>query len=95
MKVSIEEAARNRRWKYVGVYGTSWKLPRNMFVEEAAMMEAMEASTSIDSGNFHVLQWKLPLTSMELNLLSPTSMEISMEATIILTTSMEVSMEVN
>ena len=26
---------RGSRWKYVGVYGSSWKLPRNRFVEAA------------------------------------------------------------
>ena len=38
-------------------------------------MEATEASTSTDSGNlnFHVFPWKLALTSMEVNLLVPTS----------------------
>ena len=43
-------------------------------------MEAMEASTYTDSGNSHVLPWKLPLTSMEVSLLAPTSTETSMEA---------------
>ena len=41
-------------------------------------MEAMGASISTDSGKFHVFPWKLPRTSMEANLLPPTSMEISM-----------------
>ena len=36
-----------------------------------------EASTSTDSGSLHVFLWKLPLTSMEENLLPPTSMETS------------------
>ena len=44
----------------------SWKLQ---------LTEAMEASTSTDSENFHLLPWKLPLTSMEVNLLPPTSMD--------------------
>ena len=26
---------RGSRWKYVGVYGSSWKLPRKVFVEAA------------------------------------------------------------
>ena len=26
---------RGSRWKYVGVYGSSWKLPRNAFVQAA------------------------------------------------------------
>ena len=43
----------------------SWKLQ---------LMEAMEDSTSTDSRQFHVFPWKLPLTSMEVNLLPPTSM---------------------
>ena len=34
-------------------------------------MEVMEASTSTDSLNFHVLPWKLPLTSMEVIRLPP------------------------
>ena len=38
-------------------------------------MEAMEASTSTDSRKFHVLPWKLSLTSTEVNLLAPTSVE--------------------
>ena len=42
-------------------------------------MEAMEASTSTDCGNFHVLPWKLPLTSMGINVFPPVSMEISMD----------------
>ena len=67
-----------------GIY--SWKIQ---------LMEAMEASTSIDFGNFHVILWKLPLTSMEVNLLPPTSMEISMEVNILPLTSMQVSMEVS
>ena len=67
-----------------GIY--SWKLQ---------LMDAMEASTSTDSGNFHVFPWKLLLTSMEVNLLPPTSTEISMEVNLLPPTSMEVSMEVN
>ena len=77
-----------------GIY--SWKLQ---------LMEAMEASTSTDSGNFHVLRWKFSLTSVEANLFLATSMEISMEITILLPipgsfhastlTSKEVSMKVN
>ena len=47
------------------------------------LMEAMEASTSTDSENFHVLPWKLLPTSMEfameVNLLPPTSMKASIE----------------
>ena len=46
----------------------SWKLQS---------MEAMEASTSTNSGNVHAFPWKLPTTSMEVNLLPPTSMDIS------------------
>ena len=83
---------RGSRWKYTGVYRSSWKLPRNIFVEVA-----------IDgrNGSFHLhRQWKLPCTSMEAstnfhgrdststnfqgnfhwsNILPPTSMEASME----------------
>ena len=59
---------RGSRWKYVGAYGSSLKLPRNIFVE-AALMEAMEASTSTDRGKFHVIPWKLPPTYMEACLL--------------------------
>ena len=39
-------------------------------------MEAMDDSTSTDSGNFHVVPWMLPLASMEANLLPPTCMEV-------------------
>ena len=49
------------------------------FSRKLHLMEAMKAPTSTDSGNFHLLPWKLPLTSMELKILPPTSMEISME----------------
>ena len=51
-----------------GIY--SWKLQ---------LMEAVEASTSTDIGKFRVHLWTLPLTSMEVNLLLPTKMEISMK----------------
>ena len=60
---------RESRWKYLGVYVSSWKLPRNIFVE----------ASIDDSGKFHVFPWKLPLTSTEANPLRPTSMTISME----------------
>ena len=36
------------------------------------LMEAVEASTSTDSGNFHVFPCKLPLTSVEVNVLRAT-----------------------
>ena len=62
----------------------SWKL-----------MEVMEASTSTDSGNSHVFPWKLALTSMGVNLLPPTSMEIPMEVSLLPPTSTETSMEVS
>ena len=40
-----------------GVYGSSWKLPRNIFVE---------AAIDGSNGSFHFhRQWKLPCTSME------------------------------
>ena len=54
---------RGSRWKYVGAYGSSLKLPRNIFVE-AAIDGSSGASTSTDSGNSHVLPRKLPLTLM-------------------------------
>ena len=57
----------------------SWKLQS---------MEAMESFTSTDSANFHVLPWKLPLKSMEVNLLPPISMQVNLLAT----TSMEVNL---
>ena len=53
-------------------------------------MEEMQDSTPTDSGNFHVFPWKLPLTSMEVNLFPPASMEISMEINLLPPTSMEV-----
>ena len=57
-------------------------------------MEVIEASTSTDGGNFHVLPWKLPLPSMKINILQPTSMEIFVEVNLLPPTSMEASMEV-
>ena len=48
---------RGSRWKYVGIYGSSWQLPPHMVVEAA-----------VDGSNesFHLLrQWKLISTSME------------------------------
>ena len=90
------------------MYGSSWKLPRNIFVEAA-----------IDGSNgslyFH-RQWKLPCifieastnfhgsesistnfhgNSMEVNLLPPTSMEVSMEVNSIPWKIVETSMEVD
>ena len=41
--------------------------------------EEIEPSASTDSGNFRLIPWKLPLTSLEANLLPPTSMEISVK----------------
>ena len=67
-----------------GIY--SWKLQ---------LMEAMETSTSTDSGKIHVRPWKLLLTSMEVNAFPPTSLEIFMEVNILSPTSMEACMEVN
>ena len=58
-------------------------------------MEAVEAFTSTDNGNFHVFPWRLPQTSMEVNLLPPTSLEISMEANLLPPTAMETPMEVD
>ena len=65
---------RGSRCKYVGVYRSLWKLPRNLFVE-AAIDGSNGRFQFIDNGNFHVLPWKAPLTSLEVNLLSPTSIE--------------------
>ena len=83
---------RGSRWKYVGVYGSSWKLPRNRFVE---------AAINGSNGSFHFhWQWKLQCTpmkastnchgskntstnfhriSLEVNLLPPISMEVFMK----------------
>ena len=67
-------------------------------------MEAMEASTFIDSGNMHVFPWKLLLTKMGVHLRPLNSVEITMEVNLLPPTSMkshrskfsiEVSMEVN
>ena len=85
-------ATRGSRWKYVGVYGSSWKLPRNRFVE---------AAINGSNGSFHFhWQWKLQCTpmkastnchgskntstnfhriSLEVNLLPPISMEVFMK----------------
>ena len=52
----------------------SWKLP---------LMEAMKASTYSVSGNLYLLPWKLPLNSIEVNLLPSTSMEGSMEVNLL------------
>ena len=65
-----------------GIY--SWKLQ---------FMEAMEDSISTDTGIFHVLLWKLPPTSMKVNLLPPTSIEI--EVNLLPRASMETSIEVD
>ena len=74
------------RWKFVGVKESSWKLPHNIFVEAAIdgrngsfhfhrqcklQCTSMEALT-----NLHIFSWRLPLASMEVNLLPPTCMEI-------------------
>ena len=55
-----------------------WKLleaSTDIFVEAAVDGSNGSFSTSTDSGNFHVLPWKLSQKSMDLNLLPPTSME--------------------
>ena len=75
--------SRGSRRKYVGEYGSSWKLPRNMCALKLQLIEAMEGSTSTESGNFRVFPWKRLLSSMEVNLLTPISMEISMEANLL------------
>ena len=59
-------------YEYVEAHGSfhgiySWKLQ---------LMEAIFASTSIDSGKLHVFPWKLPLASMEVNIFPPTPMDI-------------------
>ena len=46
---------RGSRWKYIGVYGRSWKLPPNVVVEKLQLMEAMEAFTSTTSENSYIL----------------------------------------
>ena len=70
--------------------------PRGINSWKMQLMDTiMESSISTDSGNFHVFPWKLPLTSMEVNLLQPNFMEASMETTILSTASMEGSMEVS
>ena len=51
------------------------------------LMEAIEASTSTDSGDLHVFPWKHPRTSMEINIIPPTSMKVNL----LPPTSMEVS----
>ena len=64
---------RGTKWNYVGVYGSSWNLPRNVFVEAAN-------NGSNGSFYFHRAEnstCKLPLTSMEVHLLPLTSMEVS------------------
>ena len=53
-----------RRWKYVEVYGSSWKIPRN-HSWKLQLMETMEASISTHSGRFPFFLWKLPCISME------------------------------
>ena len=58
---------RGSRWNYVGIYGSSWKIPRNIFVE-AAFGRRNGSFHFHDSENFHVFPWKLPLTSMGLPL---------------------------
>lgn len=53
------------------------------------LIETMETSTSADSGNFQTVPWKLPLTSMDMYLLPPTSMQTSMEGNLLAPTSMK------
>ena len=57
------------------------------------LMDAMEASTSPDSGNFHVFPWKLPLSSMEVYLLGPTPMDASMQANLLPSTPIQASLD--
>ena len=63
----------------------SWKMQ---------LIEAMQAFISVDNGNVHVLPWKPLLTSMEVNLLLPASMEISTEVNLLPPTSMEAYIDV-
>ena len=61
------------------------------------LMQAMEASTFTDGGNFHVFPWKLRLTYIEVNLVPPTSMEnfIPIDVNLLPPTSMAFSMRVS
>ena len=58
-------------------------------------MKAMEGFISTDRGNFNVLPWNLPPSSMEAKLLPLTSMEIETEDNILPPTSMEASVEIH
>ena len=73
---------------YVETHGSF----RGMYSWKLQLLEAMEAPTSTDSGKIYVIPRKLPLTFMEVNLLPPTSMEISMEVDLLPPAFMEVSM---
>ena len=57
---------------FYGIY--SWKLQ---------LMEALEASTSTNSGKFHVFPWKLPLTSTKIRGNFHGSNSTSMEANLL------------
>ena len=74
------------------VFGGVWKLmgASTEYTWKLQLMEAMEAFNSTDSGNFHVLLWKLPLNSMEVNLFPPTFMEVNLPPWKLVETSMEV-----
>ena len=64
----------------MGVYRGIWTLMEasslSNMVEEAAIDGRKGASTSTVSENFHILPWKLPITSMEVNVLPTYSMEV-------------------
>ena len=84
---------RGSRWKYIGVYGRSWKLPRNICSRKLQLMEAINGTFSFRE------RWKIPwnllLTSMQVNLLPPTSTGVSMGVNLLPSTSMgETSMDV-
>ena len=52
------------RWKHAGVYGNPWKLSPNMVVEAS-----VHGSIGIFYFYRHLLPWKLPSSSMEVNML--------------------------
>ena len=74
----------------IRVYGSSLSVPRKIFVEAA--IDESNGSFHFDRRKFHVFPRKLPLTSMEVNLIPPTSTEISVESNLLAPASMEVSM---
>ena len=81
----LEEVDENT-WGYMEAHGSF----HGIYWWNLQSMKAMEASTSTNSGNFYVLPWQLSLTSMEVNLRPPTSMEVDSKFTSAKFTSMEV-----